>query len=142
MYVYSLSLSISLSLSLSLSRTHTRTHSQTHTLFKPFSLPEPKAQFYFSDRNLLIVFFVFDVAILIVLVQFSQFCLLQKHCVIFHQTWNKASLDEEDSNWIKWWSTPFSKDDNSKIPKKKTLTKFQIFNLTWHKASSQEPLGF
>ena len=48
-----------------------------------FKLPEPKAQVRFSDRNFSIVLVV------IVVVNFSHFHLLQNHLNNFHQSWHK-----------------------------------------------------
>ena len=61
-----------------------------HTVF---SSPEPKAQMSFSDQNLSVV--------VVVVVNFSHFHLLENHWAYFNQTWHKASIGEGDSSLFK-----------------------------------------
>ena len=44
----------------------------------------------------------------------------------FNQTWHRAFLGERDLCLLKWWTTYFSRGDNSKITKKKHWRYFRI----------------
>ena len=83
-----------------------------------FSSPEPRAQV-----SLLIK--ICSLCVVVVVVIFSHFHLLQSLWANFNQTWHKASLGEGDSSLYKWSLPPFRRGDNYEIAK----IQWQIFKI-------------
>ena len=80
-----------------------------------FSSLELMAQVSFTDRNLSVVCCL--LSIVIIVVNFSHFHLLQNHWANFKQTLHKASLSVGDSSLLNEVPCPFPSGDNYEIAK-------------------------